>query len=542
MNDVSVLLELGIVVVGATGLIAVGRRLGIPPILAYMLAGLTLGPVAGLLTVTESVELFSEIGVALLLFLVGLELSLERIRDIGRTAVFVGTLQVAVVLAGGTAIAVGFGFGLSEALVLGLATAFSSTVVVVKLLDRAGGLTDRYGRIAIGVLLVQDVLVAVVLTLAGGLGSGASGAGSPSVGAGLIQAFLGMSALVFGAVLAVRWVLPALFGWISESTEALFVTSLAWCFGFILAAEAMHVSVELGAFVAGVALAQLPESHELSRRVQPLVDLFLAVFFVALGAGMDLGGAAGAWLPALALSVFVLTVKPAVVAGLVGRSGQSRRTALLAGITLGQVSEFSFVLVALAVSSGLVGPEVVPVVGLMGLATIGASAMLVPRGAAVHRRLEERGLLRLLGGAGTDAPQPAAPSGHLVVVGMNDLGLRILRLLAQRGESVVAVDTDPDKLAGVPARTVVGDIGDPSVLEEAGVSRARLVISALRIEDANNLLAYRCSLLGVPASIHAFDPSGAHELTAMGADHLMLSKHDAARQIALALRREGVLA
>ena len=541
MADAAVLLELGLVIVGSALLLAAGRRVGVPPILVYMATGLVLGPATGLLTVSESVELFSELGVALLLFLVGLELSLEKIRDIGRPAVVVGVVQVAVTLGAGALVATAFGFPWTEALFLGLATAFSSTVVVVKLLEAAGELTADHGRISIGVLLVQDVLVAVALTLVSGL-AGGGGAADGGLGVGVARAFAGMAALVAVAAAGSRWGLPRLFAWLTRAPEALFVVSLTWCFGFILAAEAMHVSVELGAFVAGVALAQLPQCSELRRRVHPLVDLFLAVFFVSLGAGMDFGGVGPFLLPTAALAAFVLVVKPAVVGLLVHVSGGGLRTSVLSGVTLGQISEFSLLLTGLAAAAGLVRPAVLSMVGLLALVTIGASSVLVPRGEA---------LLALLRGLREGAPEapreahagdgPAPLGGHVVVVGMNTLGRRVARALAERGEDVVAVDTDPGKLADLPTRTVVGDVSVPSVLAEAGAARAKLVVSALKIENVNAILEYRCREMGVPTALHAFDPVVADELRVIGADHIVASSWDATRQMAASLRREGVL-
>ncbi|HKK07996.1 MAG TPA: cation:proton antiporter, partial [Gemmatimonadota bacterium] len=409
----------------------------------------------------------------------------------------------------------------------------------VKLLERANGLERRHGRIAIGVLLVQDVLVAVVLTVLAGLGPVPEAPGRGGVVVGLQGAFGGMVLLVALAGVAVRWVLPAAAGWLAGSGEALFVAALTWCFGFILAAEALHVSTELGAFVAGVALAQLPEGRDLRRRVHPVVDLFVAVFFVSLGAGLDLRGAAALWPEALALSAVVLVAKPALVCVLLVWRGHEPRTAFLSGLTLGQISEFGFVLAALAVGAGLAEPTVLPLVGLVGLLTIGASALLVPAGERLYRAAAARLPGRLAPAAGAEPAAPG-PRGHVVVVGMNDLGRRLARALSGRGESVVAVDTDPGKLSGLDVPAVVGDVSVTGVLEEAGVPRARLVVSALRIEDVNGLLAYRCRELGVPVAIHAFEPEQAEELLELGVDHVLVSKHEVARELAAALRGLGV--
>lgn len=542
MTDYRILADLGLVLVGAAGLLLVSRPLRIPPILVYMLAGLGLGPLTGLLGASESIDLFAELGVALLLFVVGLELSVDKIRVIGRAAVVAGAVQVALTF--------GLAFGLAHALgvtgppaaMVGLVAAFSSTVVVVKLLDRAGDLGALHGRLAIGILLVQDVLVAVALTLLSGLGEGVAAGPEASPWAGLALAFLGLAVLGAAGWAAARWVLPAFVEWMKDMPEGLFVVALTWAFGFILAAEALHVSVELGAFLAGVVLAQLPYTDELRRRTHPLVDFFLAVFFVSLGAGMDMGAMAGSWPLALALGGFVLTVKPLLVTVLLASLGQPPRAAFLAGVTLGQISEFAFILAGLAVGVGVVEPEFLGLVGLVGFLTIGASAVVVPRGPALAAALDRWGVLRRLPGGGPEgAAPPAPPEGHVVIVGMNTLGRLLVRRFAERGEDVLAVDTDPAKLEGLPGRTLTGDATRAGVLEEAGYRRALLVISALQIEDVNALLAYRCRQADVPVSIHAFDPSLIDELLEIGADHLMVSKHDGIRMVEDAFRRLGVM-
>jgi Kef-type K+ transport system membrane component KefB len=538
MNDFPILHDLGLVIVAAAALLFLARPLRLPPILVYMMAGLALGPLTGLLTVSTSVAVFSELGVALLLFVVGLELSITTIRDVGRPAVIAGSVQVVLTTALGTGLGLLLGFSPAASLFLGLATAFSSTVVVIKLLDRAGQLGALHGRLAVGILLVQDVMVAIVLTFMSGLGAAGGGDGLAGAGRGLAVAFLGMVGLSLLAALAVRYVLRPLFAWLLAAPDALFVVSLAWCFGFIIAAEAVHVSIELGAFVAGVALAQVPHIDALRRRVDPLVNFFLAVFFVSLGAGMDLATAGAYWLPALVLSLFVLIAKPALIALLLGRLGYAGETAFRTGVTLGQMSEFSFIVVGLAITVGILPPAILSLVGLMGLATIGASAGLVPGAGTLYARLRKR----LPGAADTAAPvtAPDPPrAGHVVVVGMNTLGRLLVERLTAHGEHVLAVDTDPVKLRGIPGEKLLGSIASETVLAEADVARARLVVSALRIEDVNSLLAHRCRELGVPVSVHAFDPYLADELTELGVDHLMLSKLEGVRQMEAEFRRLG---
>ena len=542
MTDFPILQSLGYILFTAAAAVLLLRVVRVPTIVAYMAAGLLLGPIAGVLTVAESIELISEVGIALLLFLVGLELSLEKIRGVGRVALIGGVIQMATCALAGALLAIAFGLPLGSALVIALAVTFSSTVVVVKMLGEKRELSALYGRIAVGVLLVQDVAVALALTLFAGLQTPDSTSDVPSVLRGVATAFGGMFVLAAVAAAAARWVLPRMFTWIRTSSETVFIWSLAWCFLFILAAEAMHVSVELGAFIAGVGLAQLHFADELRRRVQPLVNFFLAVFFVSLGLQMQPGSALAHWPLLLALMAIVVIIKPAVLFATITRLGYGGRTSFLSSITLAQMSEFSFILAAVAAATGALPEEMLSVITLAGLITIAMSSYLILWSERLYERIGDSRFMRILGRPGPLEPE-AQPGleGHIVVIGMNTLGVRIVHELAQRGERVLAIDTDAHKLRDLPARTLLGSIDESGVLDEAHFTRARLVISALQIEDSNNLLAYRCRTAGVPVSINAFDPSLIEDLKDLGADHVIVPKHDGTRELALQLRRAGVL-
>lgn len=537
MSADALLGELGWVVAAAAVALLVTRPLRLPPVLVYVVAGLVLGPATGVIHPSESIDLIGELGIALLLFLVGLELSPAAIRDVGRNAVVVGTIQVALCTALGAAAGHLFGYTPFESFLLGLALAFSSTVVVVKLLGRLGQLTAPHGRLAVGILLVQDVVVAIVLTLMAGLRS-AGDLSTEAVLEGVGRAFGGLAVLVGVAALAARLVLPPLVRWMARAQDAVLVWSLTWCFLFILAAETLGLSVELGAFIAGLTLAPTVVHGELRRRVQPLADLFLAIFFVVLGAELQPGAAFDHVPTVLTLVGLVLVLKPGVL-WLLGRYAArlDRRTSALTASTLGQMSEFSFILAAAAVAAGLAGDELVSIIGLAGVITIGISAALVQNQAALWRRWSSRTTATPVDGP-DDGP---GLRGHMVVVGMNSLGRRLVEALVARGDTVLAVDTDPYKLEGLESATLQGSTDHWSVLTDAGVPAARLVVSALRIEDANSLLAYRCCNLGVPVGVHVFDRSVRADLEALGVDYLMDSKREGARRLRDALIELEVL-
>ncbi|MGH7465064.1 MAG: NAD-binding protein, partial [Longimicrobiales bacterium] len=186
--------------------------------------------------------------------------------------------------------------------------------------------------------------------------------------------------------------------------------------------------------------------------------------------------------------------------------------------------------------------ELLSVITLAGLITIAISSYLILWSEALYERLRHSGVMRLAGSADGAEPEPVAElEDHIIVIGMNTLGIRIVHDLADRDARLLAIDTDGGKLHGLPARTLLGSIDDSAVLDKANFTRARLVISALQIEDSNSLLAYRCRTAGVPVSIHAFDPSLIEDLKELGADYIMVPKHDGTREIAIRLRRAGVL-
>jgi Kef-type K+ transport system membrane component KefB len=542
MTDLPILRDLGTIVVAALVFALLARVVRMPSIVAYILAGLLLGPALKLLEITDSVQLISEVGIALLLFLVGLELSFDKIRDVGRVAVLAGLGQVVFTAAGGFGLSLLLGFTVIESVFIGTALTFSSTVVVVKLLGQKGELDALYGRIAVGIFLVQDLVVIVALTVLTGLGQPET-LEPATLARSLGAAFGGMLLMLGAALAAARYLLPRVFGWMASSGDGLFIWSLGWCFLFVVGAELFHLSPEIGAFLAGVSLAQLPYNAELRRRVHPLMNFFVAVFFVSLGLQMELQAAAALWAPAVVLSLFVLVGNPVIFMWIIARLGYGERTAFLTSVTVAQISEFSFVFAAVGLASGLIDETILSLVAVVGLVTIAASAYMILYNHGLYGVVQRLGLLRPFGAAPeTGTPQTSGGlQDHVIIVGINALGRRLVEDLTRRGETVMAVDTQPARLEGLESHTLLGNVESPSVLEAAGLAHAKLLISALQIEDTNNLLAYRGRMAGVPTSIHAFDQSVVRELQEIGADHLILSKNAGTRRVAEALHRAGAL-
>jgi len=450
-------------------------------------------------------------------------------------AFILGGLQVLLTLAGGFGIATLMGFGLMESVFLAATVTFSSTVVVIKLLDQKGATGRLFGRIAISLFLAQDIVVIIGLTILSGLGSGES-IDLSAMAQGLGMAFGGMLVLLFVSLLAARYALPRPFAWAARSPDTVFIWALCWCFLVVLLAHQFHLSLEIGAFLAGIAIAQLPIHEDLHRRLHPLMTFFVAVFLVTLGIKLDLSVLGEIWKYVLGLSVFVILAKPLIVFTILNRLRYSEYTAFQTAVASGQVSEFAFILLGLGAAAGLIEGTVVSLGGLVGILTIAISSYLIIYSELLYEFFQRFHLLTFFKAKQEpDVEVLHSYEGHVIVVGMNALGRELVKQLTLRGETVLAIDTDPRKLEGLgAATTLIGNVEYESMVEEISLPKARLVISALQIEDTNHLLAYRCRSAGVPCAIHAFDISVVDDLLELDTAYMFMPAVDAVRaQLAL---------
>ncbi len=530
-TEITLLLDLGFIVITAAVFAFLGKLVKMPSIVAYILAGMLLGPGLGVVKLDESLGLITELGIALLLFLVGLELSLQKIKDLGRVALVLGGLQVLFTAIGGFAIAQLMGFEVLQSVFLAATVTFSSTVVVIKLLDQKGETGRLYGRISISLFLAQDIVVILMLTILSGIGTGEE-IELMEMFKGLAIAFEGMVILLLVSLLAARYVLPKPFAWASRSPDTVFIWALCWCFLVVLLAHQFHLSVEIGAFLAGIAIAQLPIHEDLHRRLHPLMTFFVAVFLVTLGIKMDLTVLGEIWPYVLGFSAFVLFVKPLIVFSILNKLGYSEHTAFQSATATGQVSEFAFILLGLGATAGLIEGTIVSLGGMVGILTIAISSYLIIYSDPLYGVFQRFGLLKVFKAKQEPDPYEVhSHEDHIIVVGMNALGREIVKQLTARGDKVLAIDTDPKKLEGLhPAQTLIGNVEYESVVDEIGLSKARLVVSALQIEDANHLLAYRCRSAGVTCAIHAFDISVIDDLLELDTSYMFMPAVDAVRE------------
>jgi Kef-type K+ transport system membrane component KefB len=530
LDDVFTQIALVLGVCVLAGGLAIAIRL--PPLVGLLVAGIAVGPQGfGLVAPSEEIALLGEIGIALLLFVVGLELDPRVVRRLGPVVLAAGLAQVAITAAVGFGLATLTGATPVVAAYLAAATAFSSTVVVIKMLGDRRELEQLHGRLAVGILIVQDLVVVVLLIAV----TASAGEAEGGFGAQALALLVRGALLLAGVAFVARFVLPRVTHLVARSPELLVLTAVTWAVAAAAAAHLLGFSAEVGAILAGVALSTSPYRAALGGRLTTLRDFLLVFFFIDLGTHLEVGDAGGL-LTAAVLTVFVLVAKPLLIAWLSTALGFRANVGLRAGLNLAQISEFSLILVALGVGLGQLDPAAAGTVTIIAVATITVSTYLsartdalVPRLRGPFVRVERRtGNLDLL-----EAPEGLDPT--YVVVGFGRLGQQLATELEGAGEPVLAVDFDPRHhrapVGGPPV--VYGDAEDPELPEQLPLERTRWVISTLRDNRANRTLAESLRHHGFTGrlALSADDDDEVDELSATGADLVVRPFHAAAAPV-----------
>jgi len=475
------------------GLLA--RRLGLAPIVGYLLAGVAIGPYTpGFVGDAGLAGQLAEIGVVLLLFGVGIHFHPRDLLAVKGVAVPGALLQSAAATLLGLAVGHAFGWSTGAGLVFGLSLAVASTVVLLRVLEDGGLLDTVPGHVAVGWLIVEDLMTVVVLVLIpvlAGLGAGTSGGWALPLGLALGKlAVLVALVLVAGSRL-VPWVLERVARLRSRELFTLTVLALALAVA-TGAALFFGVSMALGAFLAGMAVGQSPLSHQAAADALPLRDAFAVIFFVSVGMLFDPALLLRAPLLVLAALAVVLVGKPLVAFVVVSVLGYSARTALTAGLALAQIGEFSFILAQLGRAQGLLPAEAPQVLVACALVSIALNPMLMraldPLEAWLHRHprllavVEARAAARSAAVNEETARRLATTPPRAVVVGYGPVGQVVERLLREGGLSTVVVDLNPDTVRGLGDEgraALFGDASRPEILEQAGIGAATHLVVTL---------------------------------------------------------------
>lgn len=524
----SLFFELTVVLVLAGACALLVHYLKQPSILAYILAGLILGPFGyWRLQESDALTALSQVGITLLLFMVGLELDISQIKKIGRRAVIAGATQVVLTAALCYLLAHALGFSVLTSLYIGIALTFSSTIIVVKLLAEKMDLQSLYGRLAIGIFLVQDLVALIILmVLSSGNVASAGTALLNQIGLTFTKGLL----LVVAVVGLNMYVFPKLFKAIGKSDELLFVVSLAWALGLATFVQLpfMGFSLEIGGFLAGLSLSASSVHYEISARIRSLRDFFIIIFFIVLGSQLSFAGLTDAIIPAVVLSLFVLIAKPFIVTIILSFLGYKPRTSFYTGITVGQISEFSLILVALGLKLSHLNPEVVSLVTLVAIITFALSSYSIVRVDTLFELLKKPlSWLDFAGGSAELHQKESTLKNHVVLLGSHRTGKELADSFTKAHEKFVVVDFNPEvaeQYAHLKVPIVCGDAADPYIQELAGFKHARMIVSTL--PDTHDNLAVvesvRNQKLKAKLIIMAQNNDAARELYRHKVDYVLL--------------------
>lgn len=514
-----------------------------PVLIAYIVVGILVGPSGfALVQSHDQVDLLAQIGVAVLLFVVGLKLDLNHVRHIGPVALATGLGQLFFTIVIGFLIVLALGKDWMEALYVAVALTFSSTIIIVKLLSDKRELDSLHGRIAVGFLIVQDVAVVIAMmamsTLRNPTGTEATEISWLMV-AGTLTLKLAIAAVAMYVLM--RWVLPRVIVAMARSQELILLFAIAWGVTLAAVGEWAGFSREAGAFLAGFSLASTPYREAMNARLTGIRDFLLLFFFIDLGSKLELSTLGAEVGPALLLSVFVLVGNPLIVMAIMGYMGYRKRTGFMAGLTVAQISEFSIIFMAMGITLGHVGTSALGLITLVGLITITCSTYMILYSHSLYERMarfltpfERRQPFRELT---NEAPGTHEVQAEVVVLGLGRYGSRLLGQLHQAGVSAIGVDFDPEAVARLRKRghsVYFGDAEDPDFVESLPLKQAKIAVVTLPQLEANLALLHALKSAGFSGRITAAVRDTAHgrALLAAGVADIINPFNDAADRAA----------
>ena len=532
----SIFYQLSLVMVLAAGVSLLLRWFKQPLIVGYILTGILAGPsLFNIIHNHEAFESFSQIGITLLLFVIGLGLNMSIVKDAGKP-IFA---TVGAVFGGVSLLGFGLswllGFTMQESLVMACALLFSSTIIVVKSLSDKKEQSRLYGQIAIGVLLVEDLVATIALLV---VSTSADSGSSSSFGELLTRG----AVLAAGLALLGGWVLPKLSRLFASSQELLYVFALAWAFGVASAFHMSGFSIEVGSLFAGVALAHLPYVQAIASKLKPLRDFFIVLFFIGLGEELGLDNLSTALVPALIFSAVILVSKPLLIIMSLGWLGYTKQTSFKTAVHLSQISEFSIVLIVLAVSTGIASQNMIAITTLTALITIAVSAYLMKYDDRLYKRFA--GPLGIFERKKTKKEIKSLGHYPLMLLGYNEGSNSFVKTFRAMKKRYIVIDYDPDVIESLERQHIhhlYGDVTDTELLEEIDVHKSELIISTITSASTNRLLVDYIMKANAKAVFicHANTFDEAEHLYKAGASYVLMPHHIGDEHINHFIKRNG---
>jgi Kef-type K+ transport system membrane component KefB len=537
---------LTLLVIGAALAAVLAKKFRQPSLVMYILTGLFLGPagaalislvpelsIDALVSETEYITLMSELGLAFLLFFIGLEIKIEDIKEVLGETLTISFTQMGLVAVAFFGLSILAGFGTVESVIIALAFMYSSTAVVVKILADKGEVETQAGKLDVSILLFEDVTVVLVMAVLSSLAA----AGSFSV------ASIGLSALKVGFFVAViagaaigssRYLLPKFLKYASRDKHAFLIHGLAWLFLFTLISKQLGLSLEVGAFFAGVSIAQLPYSEELHEKVKPLTDFFLAVFFISLGLSLTTGDLLKYIWVAIGFSAAVIVLKMLFYYILTSWQGFDRYNSFKAAINMTQTSTFSIVYAAVALESGLLGSAVVGLITIVALLTMGISSYMI---------FYSDKIFKMLGGKIENKEAGDTDERKAVVAGFNEAVEPSIKYLSDEYDEVTLVDrsiktsNEAEKFEDVEFE--FSDFRNVETRKNQNIGSADLVLNMIEDMDLNREIIEETSEECITI-LTAEDQNQGSELTSKGADHVFVEQEAAGDKITEVIKQRGI--
>ncbi|HOX60733.1 MAG TPA: cation:proton antiporter [Candidatus Magasanikbacteria bacterium] len=496
------------------------RLLRQPLMVAYIIAGIVAGPLfLNLLHGENSLfEAFSSFGVVLLLFVVGLSLDFGFLKQIGKTAVWVGFVQMAITVGLGLIVLRFLDFSWIGSLYLAAALTFSSTIIVTKLLADKQDLDAVYGRYTMGLMLVQDIIAILIMVF---LGMNSVGSWQSSI----IPLLMRGALLVVLVILLTKYVVSFILDRAAKSGEFLFLFTIAWCFGVASLVYYLGFSLEIGAIIAGLTLGSSAYRAEIASRVKPLRDFFIVLFFIILGSEMVLGDWRSAIVPSVVIIVFILLAEPFILYFLYRAGKFTRRNSFLASVAAGHVSEFGFVLLLTGKSLGHLSGMELPVFTMVALTTIVVSSYVITYNEQIYRVFLP--FFNLFGRDKYQQKDQKIDKHDVWVVGYHRIGWKVCDTLRKKHIDFAVIDYNPETVARLRKRGLAcyfGDVSDVEFLDSLSLAQAKLVISTLPQTDDQKTMIQHIRRAGSKASI-VVNCNHSHDLDDLydaGADYAMM--------------------
>ena len=483
----NIVMEIAVVIILATILSFFVRLFRQPLIPAYIITGLLLGPIGlGLIKDPLAVRTLSELGISFLLFVVGLEINLSKLKAVGTAAILGGALQIILVYIVGFYTALALGMGQFEAIIIGLVLTFSSTMIVVKLLSDSEQIDTLHGRIVLGILIMQDIAVFIAIPLLATLGNFS------------VMLILTILLKAFGlflvAYLLGRFIFPGLFNFAAKSQELLFMSSITVLFLFTILAHLLEFSIVIGAFVAGLALANLPYHHDIKGRINPLKSFFSTLFFVSLG--MQLTLLPMNFLKNIAIFFLIIVfAKPIIIYILTSLFGYEKRTAFLAGLNLGQISEFSLIIVTLPYIFNSISQELFSSVIFLAILTMILTSYIIEFQNGIYNIFLP--ILKILEKIFPKSTKheleykPRERKIDTILIGSHRMGSIFLSSLTKFKKNVLVIDNNPEIIKSLAKRKIsciYGDVRNKEVLDSLKFRKIKTIISTVPHSEENLFL------------------------------------------------------